>query len=170
MNIVKKVVTVPTTKNNHFSSPNKISGVIKTSDGSATTFRTLVPSHCNWIKSMQVSEHCSFRTFATKNNNSCTSQYCAVSITTQGWCSTNLWLEPSWAIDVQHVSIVKINESSILAFIVMPSENDQWRSCKCSGVTSSWCWWYTFNLGECPKPLPFDWLSLAFRLLHIFLH
>jgi hypothetical protein len=162
-------MTVPATKYNHLCATNEIGRMIKSCYWCTATFRTLIPSHCDRIKRMKVSEN-SLGTFATKYYNSGTCKDCCMSITSWWWRSTDLGFEPTWTIYIKDVSIIQISKPCSLAFIEMSSENNEWCSCQSCCMSAPWCWWDSLNLWKRPEPLTFDFLLafLLLRLLRIF--
>ena len=125
--------------------------MVKSSSWCTTSFRTLEPSHCKRVKSMQISKDC-LRTFASKDDDSCTGKDRWMAITS-GWrCSRDLRLNPSWWVHIEYMRVIQVSEACLFTFVVMATENDKWCSCQCGWMTSSRSWRYSFNLWESPEP------------------
>ena len=118
VNIVKEFLAVPTSKNNHFSTSNKVRGVIKSSRWSTTSFWTLIPSHRYWIESVQITKN-SFGSFTSENDDSGTSKNRRMTISWRWWRARDLWLNPSRRINIENISVVEILKTSFLTFVEM---------------------------------------------------
>ena len=69
VDIVEEVRTIPTAKDDHLGTVDKVGRVIEAGSGSTTTFRALEPSHGKWVKRVQISED-SLVAFASKDDDS----------------------------------------------------------------------------------------------------
>jgi hypothetical protein len=80
MNIVIKIVSVPTTEYDHLRATNKVSRVVETGHWGTTALRTLIPGHCDGVKCVQVSEY-RLLAFSAENDYSSTSEDSSMTVT-----------------------------------------------------------------------------------------
>ena len=69
VDIVEEVRTIPTAKDDHLGTVDKVGRVIEAGSGSTTAFRALEPSHGEWVKRVQISED-SLVAFASEDDDS----------------------------------------------------------------------------------------------------
>ena len=92
--IVVKVGTVPASEDDHLGAADQVGAVVESGSWSATSLWALIPSHGEWVQGVEVSEH-RLLAFASKDNNSGSSQDSCVPVTC-GWRgSRDSWLDPS---------------------------------------------------------------------------
>ena len=125
MHIIEEVSAVPAAKDHHFGAADEVGGVIETSDGGATTFRSLIPSHRDGVKRVQIAVDGAFRAFTTEDDDAGACEHCCVGVASRWWRATNLRFEPTRAIDIEHVSIIQVCEASLFTLIEMTSKNDK---------------------------------------------
>lgn len=69
--------------------------MIESGNGGTTTLGTLVPSHSDRVKGMQISKDLVLGSLATEHDNSGSCEYSGVSVSGWGRGSTDLRFEPS---------------------------------------------------------------------------
>lgn len=130
--------------------------MVESRSGSTATFWTLEPGHGEWVKSVQVPEHC-VRALTAEDDYSSSGQHCSVPVSGRRGSSRDSWFDPPGRVNVEHVGVVQVGEARLLAFVVMAAEDHQRGACQRGGVSTSRRRGHAFNLGEGPKPLPFDY-------------
>jgi hypothetical protein len=130
--------------------------VIEASSRRSTSLWPLIPSHSDRVECMEISVNSAFGTLATKYNDSRAGKNSRVAVTGCWGCTRNFGLDPPWAVDIEHVGVVQILETSLLSNIIVSTEDNQRRSSQSSWVTSSRCGGNTFNLRKGPQPFSFN--------------
>ena len=154
--VVEEVCTVPASEDDHLCSADQVGAVIESGWWCATTLRSLIPCHRDWIQRVQISKNL-FSTFSSENNNSATGQHRRVPISGRRWSSWYFWLNPPRWINVQNIGVIQVLETRFLAFVVMPTKDDKRGACKSSWMSSSGRWRNTFDLWESPEPLSLNY-------------
>ena len=155
VNIVEIVFTIPASKDVHFGAVYNISRMIKSTMRCTSSSRALVPSHSDWIKSMQIFKWLIVLTFASKDNDSWTCEKSCVTKSWSRWCSLHLGFDPSWTVQIEDMSVIEVDVSLSGATIVMTAKIEDRCSNQSGRVSSSSAWRYTLNLRKCPKPTSF---------------
>lgn len=117
--IVKVFFAVPTAEYKHFCALNQIGSVTIPSKRGSRTFRALIPGHCYRVKGMKISKCLVLFSLSSENNNSWSSKDGSVIITGRRWSTLNLWLYPTARIQVEYMSVVKINIAIFSSSIVV---------------------------------------------------
>ena len=138
--------------------------MIKTRNRSTTALGSLIPSHSDWVKSVQVAVDGILGAFSSKNDDSGTSENSGVRISGRWGSSANLWLEPSARVDIQDMGIVQVSEASLLSFVEVSTEDNEGSAGQSGRVTASGRWRHTFDLGERPQPLPLSYKGQSFKI------
>jgi len=108
MQIIVVVFAVPATKDKHAGSVDQISCVVEPGEGSASTFGSLIPCHCDGVERMKVFEDLTFLPFSSEDDNSLPGQHGRMPETLWRWRPLNPWLDPPTAIQIQHMSVVQV--------------------------------------------------------------
>lgn len=66
-----------------------------------------------------------FASLAAKDDYSRASEHCSVAVARSRWCSRNLRLDPPGGIDVEHVSVIEISETSVFSVVEVAAEDHQ---------------------------------------------
>lgn len=125
MHVVEEVVAVPPAEENHLSAADKIGRVVEASHGGTTALGTLVPSHGDGVKRVQVSKASILGALATEHDDPSTCKHGRVTVASGWGRAADFGLEPSGAIYVEHMSVVQISESTRLAFVEVTTEDNQ---------------------------------------------
>ena len=126
--------------------------MIKSSGRSTSTFWSLIPSHGNWIKSIQVLKGLILASFASKDDNPGSSQQRSMAKPRRRWRSLHLWLNPPTRIQIENVCIIQVYIALLLSSIVMPSKVQNGCADQRSCVPTSSAWRHALDLWKCPEP------------------
>lgn len=152
IHIVIIILAIPTTKHVHLGASNDVSRVVESRWWRSSSSWSLIPSHGNWIKSIQVLKGLILASFASKDDNSRSRQQRSVSKPRRRWRSLHLWLYPSARIQIQNMCIVQIYIALLLSSIIMPSKVQNGCTNQRSCMATSSTWRHALNLRECPEP------------------
>ena len=129
MHIIVEVGSIPASKDKHLSSSNQVGRVVETGSRCTTSFGALVPGHSDRIKRVQVSEDVTLASLSAKDDYSRASEHCSVAVARSRRCSRNLGLDPPGRVDVKHVSVVEIGETSVFSIVEVATEDHKGCSC-----------------------------------------